>query len=138
MNQAWNKILCPVDFSAESHAGLEVAADMAKRFHAPLVLLHVANEIDPGIVAALEELREHAVARGVPAAGTMVADGHPKTAIARCAQENGFDLVVMGTHGRTGRALALAGSVAESTVRSAHCPVVVVHREWQAARERAV
>jgi universal stress protein A len=134
---SWNKILCPVDFSAESRAGLEVAADIARRFEAPLVLLHVAEAMDPHAVEALAHLREEAVARGVPEIRTTVAEGSPKSAIARYADEHGFDLVVMGTHGWTGRAHALAGSVAESTVRSARCPVMVVHGERAEAREHA-
>jgi len=133
----WNKILCPVDFSEESRAGLEVAADIAKRFEAPLVLLHVAEAVDPGMVEGLATLREEAVARGAREIRTTVAEGSPKSAIARYADEHGFDLVVMGTHGWTGRALAFAGSVAESTVRSARCPVMVVHGPRREAREHA-
>jgi nucleotide-binding universal stress UspA family protein len=55
-----------------------------------------------------------------------MAEGPAKQVIPRIARESGFDLVVMGTHGRTGLAHVLLGSVAEAVVRAAPCPVVTV------------
>jgi nucleotide-binding universal stress UspA family protein len=57
-----------------------------------------------------------------------VVAGHPADAIVRVAQERGADLIVMGTHGRTGLQHALLGSVAEKVVRLAPCPVLTVRR----------
>ena len=133
----WKKICCPVDFSDESRAALEVAADVARRFGAALVLLHVDETPAETMEADLARFKQVAEAQGVASVTTAHTSGHPKSAIARFADEHGFDLVVMGTHGWTGRAHALVGSVAESTVRSARCPVMVVHEEWPAAGERA-
>ena len=57
-----------------------------------------------------------------------VTEGHPADAIVRVAREEGADLIVMGTHGRTGLQHALLGSVAETVVRHAPCPVLTVRR----------
>ena len=62
-----------------------------------------------------------------------VATGHPADAIVRVAQERGADLIVMGTHGRTGLQHVLLGSVAEKVVRTAPCPVLTVRRGSEAA-----
>jgi len=62
-----------------------------------------------------------------------VVAGHPADAIVRAAQERGADLIVMGTHGRTGLQHVLLGSVAEKVVRLAPCPVLTVRRQPGAA-----
>jgi len=54
--------------------------------------------------------------------------GVPATEILRCAEDGGFDAIVMGTHGRTGLTHLLLGSTAERVVRHAPCPVVIVRR----------
>jgi nucleotide-binding universal stress UspA family protein len=126
---AWKKICCPIDFSEESRAALRVAADVARRFGAELTLLHVSDTVqaaDPSRLAAWSA----GEAEGAPRTETAEAAGDPKIVIAEYANENGFDAIVMGTHGRTGRAHALFGSVAETTVRKARCPVMVVHADW--------
>ncbi len=125
---AWRKVCCPVDFSEESHAALQVAVDLCKRLGAELTLLHV-EDVGEGDVGRADAWREESAAAGVPAR-TAETHGDPKIAIADWTNRNGFDAIVMGTHGRTGRARALVGSVAESTLRSARCPVMVVHAEW--------
>lgn len=128
----WKKICCPVDLSEESHAALDVAADLSRRFGAELTLLHVeeGTALAPGS-DGLATWRRQAEAAGAPRVATAETRGDPKTAIADWANAGGADLVVMGTHGRTGRAHALVGSVAENTVRQARCPVMVVHSEWK-------
>jgi nucleotide-binding universal stress UspA family protein len=62
-----------------------------------------------------------------------VVSGHPADAIVRAAQERGADLIVMGTHGRTGLQHVLLGSVAEKVVRTATCPVLTVRRKPESA-----
>ena len=52
--------------------------------------------------------------------------GNPEQVIIQTAEKGGFDAIVLGTHGRTGRPRSLAGSVAESTVRLSACPVITV------------
>jgi nucleotide-binding universal stress UspA family protein len=125
----WKKICCPVDLSEESRAALEVAADLCRRFGAALTLVHV-DEGKPIGGDQLESWKKEAVTAGAPRATVDEIRGDAKTAIAEYASDRGFDLVVMGTHGRTGRAHSLVGSVAESTVRTARCPVMVVHADW--------
>jgi universal stress protein A len=128
---AWKKICCPVDLSNESRAALRVAADLCRRFGAALTLLHVRD----GSAAddELSAFKREAEAAGAPRVAAEEAGGDPKEAIAAFADGGGYDLVVMGTHGRTGREHALVGSVAENTVRKAHCPVMVVHADWAVA-----
>lgn len=129
---AWNHLCCPVDYSAESRAALRVAVDLCRRLGAQLTILHVE---DPSAPAGdpPPAWREEAAAAGVKVA-TATTRGDPKRAIAAWADEAGADAIVMGTHGRTGRAHSLFGSVAESTVRNARCPVMVVHAEWESQR----
>ena len=124
----WKRLCCPVDFSQESRAALLVAVDLARRLGAELTLLHVEDggSADP---ASLDAWIADATAAGVRAEGAR-APGDPQVAIARFAEEHGTDAIVMGTHGRAGRAHSLVGSVAESTVRAARCPVMVVHSDW--------
>ena len=123
---AWKKICCPVDSSGESRAALEVAVDLCRRLGAELTLLHVG---EPGQPAGSFDAawRKDAEAEGVKASTDQVAAGSPSTAIAEYAARHGFDAIVMGTHARTGREHMLTGSVAETTVRLARCPVMVVH-----------
>jgi nucleotide-binding universal stress UspA family protein len=142
----WKRICCPIDFSDASRAAMEVAADLARRFGAGLVLLH-AYPIpgytfpDGSVVASpkmmqdlaeqaerhLEEWRADAERR---AGGVRVdaekAVGEPAAEIVSFAQKQGVDLLVLGTHGRTGLEHALMGSIAERVVRRAHCPVLTV------------
>jgi nucleotide-binding universal stress UspA family protein len=136
---AWRRILCPVDFSEESRAALRVALDLCRRLGASLTLLHVRERAAPRIGpqgegdGSLSAFRSEAEAAGVGPVAADEVDGDPRQDIAARAQAGGYDLVVMGTHGRTGRDRTLAGSVAESTVRSARCPVMVVHPGWMSA-----
>jgi nucleotide-binding universal stress UspA family protein len=125
MTYAWKKICCPVDAEPSSHAGLEVAIDLSRRLGSELTLLHVRAPAgaDGGAVAAWRREAEQA---GVRVSGAEVT-GDAERAIADYANDHAFDLVVMGTHARTGREHMLTGSVAESTVRLAQCPVMVVH-----------
>ncbi len=121
---AWKKICCPVDSEPSSRAGLEVAVDLARRLGGELTLLHVRAPASPTPDRATA-WRSEAEQAGVRVTGDEVT-GEPDRAIADYVNEHGFDLVVMGTHARTGREHMLTGSVAESTVRLARCPVLVV------------
>ncbi len=141
----WKRICCPIDFSDASRAAMEVAADLARRTGAELVLLH-AYPIpgytfpDGSIVASpkmmqdladqaerhLEEWRADAAELAGGRVTTQKAIGEPAAEIVTFAKEAGVDLVVVGTHGRTGLEHALMGSVAERVVRRAHCPVLSV------------
>jgi universal stress protein A len=140
-------ILVPVDFSAGSEAAVEWAQALATAFGAHLVLLHVidtsANALigGPGGVLAppppaalYDQLREEArtamaaLAARVPGASALIREGSPRQEILATAAGVKADLIVMGTHGRTGLAHLLFGSVAEHIVRHASVPVFTVRR----------
>jgi len=128
---AWRKVCCPVDFSRESRAALEIAVDLCRRLGAELTILHV-QEDHTGRNGELDAWTEDAARLGIRTLAATTR-GDPKTAIARWTHRHGFDAIVMGTHGWTGRARQLVGSVAENTVRHAACPVMVIHEGWARA-----
>lgn len=130
---AWKKVCCPVDFSRESRAALDVAVDLCRRLGAELTILHVEEADRPDRSAENDAWLEEAARSGVTVRAAAT-PGDPKLAISAWCERNGFDAIVMGTHGWTGRAHALVGSVAESTLRRARCPVMVIHEEWARAR----
>jgi nucleotide-binding universal stress UspA family protein len=132
----WSKVLCPVDFSDESRAALRAAADLSRRMGAELTLFH-ADSAESRLQAAaapagqLIDWRREAERLGVVRVNTATGPGQPAVAIVDAAVQGGFDLIVMGTHGRTGRRGSLLGSVAESVVRSSRVPVLTVHADWE-------
>ena len=130
---AWKKVCCPVDFSRESRAALEVAVDLCRRLGAELTILHVEEPDRADRAGESDAWLEEAAHAGITVRGAAT-PGDPKVAISEWAERNGFDAIVMGTHGWTGRTRALVGSVAESTFRRARCPVMVVHEDWARAR----
>jgi nucleotide-binding universal stress UspA family protein len=75
----------------------------------------------------LGEWRREAEGLGAPSVAATTAIGEPAVEIVGYAKEHGIDLLVLGTHGRTGLEHALMGSVAERVVRRARCPVLTVH-----------
>jgi universal stress protein A len=141
----WKKILCAIDFSDLSRAALAEAAALARRLDAELALVHVYEPPPPvalDVVVPTEGLFETAAAdiesrlaswttdaqtlAGRPVRG-VVRVGTPATEIVHCAAEDRADLVVVGTHGRSGLKHLVLGSVAERVLREAACPVLVVH-----------
>jgi nucleotide-binding universal stress UspA family protein len=139
-------VVIPVDFSETSRRALAWALDYSLRGPCELHVVHVtetsAGDLMPHIAAAratqdvsnLDELVYEEIERIVPhedrgQIGPIlrhVTEGTPHRAILRIAQELKADLIVMGTHGRTGLAHLVSGSVAEQVVRRARCPVVCV------------
>jgi len=142
-------ILVPTDFSTASDAALDFAKTVAGTFGASLHLLHVFE--DPVIPAGfpeayaplpaetratlVDDARQQLAARLSVAdrdlvnATTAVVSGVPAMAIVEYAQDHNIDLIVMGTHGRTGVAHLFVGSVAERVVRLAPCPVLTVRAD---------
>jgi nucleotide-binding universal stress UspA family protein len=140
------RILVPVDFSEHSRAALDYASGLARLSGAAVDVLHVwqipAFEPPGPIVAearqtlweaaqsnaeqALAGFCEAASKRQVAVRGSRAVAGSPVMAIVDAAKAGDYDLIVLGTHGRTGLARALIGSVAERVVRHAHCPVLAV------------
>ena len=130
-------ILVPTDFSPTSDAALRYAGQLALTFGAHLHLLHVPGrtgehmEADYPIeqfgapVARLESFfAASELERLHPTYAIRV--GTPAEEIAVYAESLGIDLIVMGTHGRTGLAHTVMGSVAEHVARTAPCPVLLV------------
>jgi universal stress protein A len=145
------KILVPTDFSEYSEKACAWALAIAEQWHSQFLLLHVVPmpSYPPMLmgtyfnVAEFEaSLRADAEARAqeflrktprttVPV-DTQVIMGEPFSDICRIAQQEQIDLIVMGSHGRTGLSHVLLGSVAERVVRHAPCPVLVVGKKTHA------
>lgn len=141
----FRRILCPVDFSDFSRRALSHAVAMARRHEGRVTLLHVVPElpsiitfplsVDPPLMDSgareglCEELREFAgAAREQAPMDVVVLEGDPARQIVDQARERGADLVVMGTHGRSGFERLALGSVTEKVLRKAQCPVLTVPR----------
>lgn len=139
-------ILCPIDFSDYSDYAMRYAALLASKFEAKLTLLHVVapmmvplpgdalvppmRQVDIADIAdACKERLTKAAGNFVDAGLTIesrVTNGVPFMEILRTAEEMNVDMIVMGTHGRSGLAHIVIGSVAERVVRKAPCPVLTV------------
>jgi nucleotide-binding universal stress UspA family protein len=136
-------ILHPTDFSPSSEYAFHIAVDLAKEHGANLLVLHVVETLGAGNLTygeAISQVQPEGYQRrlwddfrrripAVPAAVTvepLLAEGEPAKEIDRVAREQHCDLIVMGTHGRTGLDHLLMGSVAERVVRQVPCPVLVV------------
>ena len=131
------KILFPTDFSTSSDAGLRHATALARESGAMLLIVHVeeapiaygGGEMYYGLPnpdhAAIREMLQAVTptSPGVSYEHRLIV-GDPAAEIVRLAGQEGVDLIVMGTHGRTGLKRMLMGSVAEAVVRRASCPVL--------------
>ena len=135
------KILCPVDFSEHSQRSVRFAGLLARSFGSQMTLLHVN---DPLLVAAsaivyaeraeedmradLNRLLDEALAddHRVQDVTILVTEGDPSEQIARVAEEDGVDLIVMGTHGLGGYRRMLIGSTTERLLRRTTIPVAAV------------
>ena len=140
---AVNRILFPTDFSPSSLHALRYAEELARRFGAELIMLHVDFALtmydlpdapEPmgrhALDRAMELMRKHGLrVRGI------CHHGLPADEIVRTAAAERADVIVMGTHGRTGLRHALLGSVAETVVRNAGCPVMTVRAPAKTAEE---
>lgn len=120
-------ILLPTDFSDTSRAAARVARAYAAALAANVHLLHVAGIGEHATTALLTAEAEEFGPR--TAVTTALLFGDPAPAIVEYARGHGIDLIVMGTHGRTGVSRALLGSVTERVVRTAPCPVLAVPGE---------
>jgi nucleotide-binding universal stress UspA family protein len=131
-------ILHPTDFSERSENALQLACALACDYGARLVVLHAiappAIIYGEGVVppdpqefaSKAKEQIETLEIPGAARAERRVEEGEPATKILQVAGEINADLIVMGTHGRTGLGRLLMGSVAEEVVRKAVFPVLTV------------
>src|SRR4051812_8574748 len=130
------QILVPLDFSAQSAEALAYAADLARRYDASLTLAHAYQVVNYAaaegfrlytpeqLTSLLDELHQQlraaeadARAAGVTRVELVTLQGEPFEELLGLARKRSFDMIVMGTHGRTGFKHALLGSIAEKLVR---------------------
>ncbi len=150
------KILAPVDFSDVSKQALDAASGLAEQLGAKMVVVHAVEpvyfagtmfgpEINvPQLVeeqrraaaAAIEDILARLKNKGIGAIG-LVETGVPHDVILRVADEKKCDLIVVGTHGRSGVSHFLLGSVAEKVVRAAKCPVMTLRGKEAKAKSGA-
>ncbi|MCK6482623.1 MAG: universal stress protein [Phycisphaerae bacterium] len=141
------KILCPTDYSDLSALAIAYARSFADTYRAELHLLHVVDEayqywmalgpnslpIGPSDAELVEAARqgmktfvEKHLADATTPCLTEVRLGRPYLEIMKYADEIGADLIIMGTHGRSGLTHMLLGSVTDKVVRKSHCAVLTV------------
>ncbi len=138
-------ILFPTDFSQGARAAMDHAISLAKDYQSKLIILYVIQDISiaewyiPSSLSAtdlMEDMQKSAwnemdkwvaeVSQTVKDVEKMVVRGVPFVEIIKTAKERQADLIVIGTHGRTGIDHMLFGSTAEKVVRKAACPVLTV------------
>ena len=144
--RTFRRILHPSDFSPAARRAFRKAVELAKANGAELVITHVLPTLplmpDTYIAATtynemlgaqraggqqqLNRLVAAAKAAGARASGTLLGFGIPADSIARLAKSRRADVIVIGTHGRTGFQRALMGSVAARVIALARCPVLTV------------
>jgi nucleotide-binding universal stress UspA family protein len=149
------QILVPVDFSSASKVALKQAAELAQQIGAVVDILHVwdvpavAHDDDamelqglPSTVAdavchyaknTLAAFKTKAQESGLAVRSARAVPGRAYQTIVEEAERGGYDLIVIGTHGRKNLSRAVLGSVAERVVRHAHCPVLVARAHPKAA-----
>jgi nucleotide-binding universal stress UspA family protein len=134
-----SKILFPTDFSTTGQHALEMATSLAKARGSKLVIVHVeeppmaygGGELYYGIEEPDREQLKRMLSEVVPTDPAVPYEhrlmvGSPATAMVHLAEQEGVEMIVMPTHGRTGLLRMLMGSVAEEVVRKAKCPVLTV------------
>ena len=137
-------ILCPIDYSVYSEMALKYAIEFAEKYLAKLYLMHVldirvydinepelynVNIVDEATIAKLRERLLRCVTedtKGKISVEALIIQGVPFAEIIKASKEYKIDLIVIGTHGRTGISHAIMGSVAEKVVRKAPCPVLTI------------
>ena len=150
---AIKRILVPIDFSAPSLKALDDAVEFNQPYGAEIILLcavehnyyeSLASVPNSGALVAeevraaqekLEEIRENLAARGVKCRA-LVELSVPFQAIVDAAKKVNASLIIMSTHGRTGLAHVLVGSVAERVVRHAGCPILLLRSSADATKPK--
>ena len=130
----YQRVLVPCDFSSPSFVALEQGVTIAESVGAELVVLHVlSHKIKRDDLQGLKDDIRHRLEASLPAERVLklttkflVREGMPAREIVSVADEHASDIIIMGTRGRTGIAHLALGSIAESVLRAASCPVMVV------------
>lgn len=141
------KILLPTDFSGCANYALPYAAAIARATRAQIICVHVVEPVVPAVgytgladpmpIADISEQLEDSAERQLPKLAEceectglnveeVIVHGDAAAEIVRVASEQEVDLIVISSHGRTGLGRIIFGSTAESVVRHASCPVLVV------------
>ncbi|HLF86139.1 MAG TPA: universal stress protein [Nitrospiria bacterium] len=136
------KILVPTDFTVYSDHAIEYAIMVAREFEAKILLVHVIEPMAYSVTDTVQIIDHYAALKTVAGpilknlqnkllkkgleVDTLLLDGTPYLEIVKKSRQAGIDLIIMGTHGRTGIKHVLMGSVAERVVRMAPCPVLTV------------
>lgn len=146
------KILVPVDLSPCSEAALDYAIPLARKIDCAVEVLHVLEPpryVPPEAVVHVQGSAPtpfHTYAReyverelkaliskrqvaGTPPLEVHVRSGHPFETIVEAANGGDYEMIVMGTHGRTGMKHMLVGSVTESVIRACRCPVLAIREK---------
>jgi nucleotide-binding universal stress UspA family protein len=146
---SWKTILVPHDFSSSANHALAIARDEAKAHGSQVLVLHVIDlpasikpdtAIVPDATGAPINVKDYAVRQAeahlddlktrLAKDGALITPfiriGNPVDEINQFAGENGVDLIIMGTHGRSGLAHLLIGSVTERIVRTSRIPVLTI------------
>ncbi len=144
------KILFATDFSDQAEVASRLATSLARDSGAQMIIAHTVEPApvsadrgfggyvaeDEATEAAQRQLDETAPSDAQVACAHKLLEGSPAAAIVQYADEQGVDLIVVGSHGRKGVTRLLLGSVAEAIVRHARCPVLTV-KQPNAASENA-
>jgi len=147
---SFKHILVPIDFSGPSKRALKLATELAIKFGSSLTLVHVCeiptyagmaaslpdliSSLEQSAARALEQIVEP-VRRKLPSTTSVIRTGVAWEEILEVSREAKSDLIIVGTHGRTGFARAWLGSVAEKLVRLVSVPVLTI-REGEQPSER--
>ena len=143
------KILFATDFSESSDAARQFATSLARDTGASMLIVHVVEppprSVDTGLGGYVVEGEDEAASQQKLNA-TLPTDpavshshkllhGTPAKEIVKYAEEEGVDLLVIGSHGRTGLMRMLLGSAAEGVVRNATCPVITIKHPSKVTEE---
>ncbi len=136
------KILCPIDFSPPSRNALRYANEFAKAMNAKITVMHVIQpqpitadvnvpyvplevEIERHAKDDLEKFIQEEISPDI-LVERVIAFGLPSDCVIAQAKKEDVDVIILGTHGRSGISRLLMGSTAENVIRHASCPVLVV------------
>ena len=140
-----HSILCPVDFSDASRKAVQYAREFAANMGSSIYLLNVveprpmavditfnyvplAEDLEKAARADLDVILQYLLGAGLTAE-CSVEIGNPADIILEKSGELDVNLMIMGSHGKTGLSRFIMGSVAETVVRKANCPVLIVKAE---------